>query len=194
MGEGWVPVRNAAHDGTLRPTDPAARDVAERWEQFTHYLALSFSQELGATVTVQRGRKEATPERIESVTRSLAGDGQMTSVLRIPDAIGPVEIRADLRARQTKVGVTLDAPREGQLRARYGWLLKQLKDAPDDLLIEASFPNARVTTAATLGALRADVKALIYPPDPKREPRAFIASRSRPLGHQEGSGRGVLCP
>jgi hypothetical protein len=46
MGESWVPVRKSAHEGTLRPGDPAARDVAERWEQFTNFLALSLSQEL----------------------------------------------------------------------------------------------------------------------------------------------------
>jgi hypothetical protein len=191
MGESWVPVRNAAHDGTLRQTDPAARDVAERWEQFTHYLALSFSQELGATVTVERRRKDRDPvTRIESISRSLASDGYMRSVLRIPDAIGPVEVRADLRSRQTVIGVSIDAPTEGQLRARFRWLLRQLGDAPDDLLIEASFPNARVTTAAALGALRAEPKLLDYPPDPKRPPRTFVVSRARTMGHKKGRAEG----
>jgi hypothetical protein len=48
MGENWVGVRKAARDGTLRAGDVAVRDVAERWEQFTNYLSLSLSQELGA--------------------------------------------------------------------------------------------------------------------------------------------------
>ena len=48
-------VRKAAHDGTLRASDTVAHDVAERWEQFTNYLTLSLSQELGAgAVTSQR--------------------------------------------------------------------------------------------------------------------------------------------
>jgi len=190
MGESWVPVRKAAHDSTLRGTDPAARDVAERWEQFTQYLALSFSQELGAAVTVQQGRKETTADRIDASAKSLATNGELVSVLHIPDAIGPLRIRADLRARQTTVGVTIDAPGEGQLRARFSWLLKQLADAPDDLLIEAAFPNARVTTAASLGKLREDPKALQYPPDPKRNPRTFVVSRSRPMGHKRGRAEG----
>jgi hypothetical protein len=190
MGESWVPVRKAAHDGTLRGTDPAARDVAERWEQFTQYLALSFSQELGAAVMVQQGRKETTVDRIDASAKSLAINGELVSVLRIPDAIGPLRIRADLRARQATVGVTIDAPSEGQLRARFSWLLKQLADAPDDLLIEAGFPNARVTTAASLGKLREDPKALQYPSDPKRNPRTFVLSRSRPMGHKRGRAEG----
>lgn len=190
MGENWVTVRKAAHDGTLRPTDAGAHDVADRWEQFTQYLALSFSQELGAAVTVQHGRKETTAERIETAAKSLANSGQLRSVLRIPDAIGPLEIRADLRARQTAISVVIDAPREGQMRSRFSWLLKQLSDAPDDLIVEATFPNARQTTVATLAAARDDLKALHYPPDPKREPREFIISRSQPMGHKRGRAEG----
>jgi hypothetical protein len=190
MGESWVPVRKAAHDGTLRHTDPGARDVAERWEQFTQYLALSFSQELGAAVTVQRARKKTTGERIDAAAKTLASVGMLDATLRVPDAIGPLKIRADLRARQTLVSVTIDAPTEGQLRARFSWLLKQLSDAPDDLLIEATFPNARVTTAAPLGMLREDPKALFYPPDPKRLPRTFTVSRSRTMGHKRGRAEG----
>jgi hypothetical protein len=190
MGESWVSVRKAAHDGTLRHTDPGARDVAERWEQFTQYLALSFSQELGAAVTVQRPRKKTTGERIDAAAKTLATVGMLDATLRVPDAVGLLQIRADLRARQTLVSVTIDAPTEGQLRARFSWLLKQLSDAPDDLLVEATFPNARVTAAAPLGKLREDPKALFYPPDPKRFPRTFIVSRSRTMGHKRGRAEG----
>ncbi len=190
MGASWVPVRKAAYDGTLRPTDPGARKVAERWEQFTQYLALSFSQELGAAVTVQRARKKTTAERIDAASRTLASSGTMSATLRVPDAIGALEIKTDLRAKQTTVCVTIDAPTEGQLRARFSWLMKQLAAAPDDLLIEATFPNARITTAATLGNLREDPKALFYPPDPKRTPRTFIVSRSRTMGSKRGRAEG----
>jgi len=190
MGENWVAVRKAVHDGTLRATDEAARDVAERWEQFVQYLALSFSQELGAAVTVQRGRNEKIGERVDSAAKALAKSSQIRAVLRVPDAIGALEICADLRARRTLISVSIEAPREGQLRARFSWLLRQLADAPDELLVEASFPNARVTTAATLGAIRADPKALYYPSDPKREPRVFIVSRSHAMGHKRGRAEG----
>lgn len=42
-------------------------------------------------------------------------------------------------------------------------------------------PNARVTTAATLGHLREEPRALEYEPDRKRPPRAFVLTRSRPM-------------
>jgi hypothetical protein len=190
MGEKWVTVRKTAHDGTLRPGDAAARDVAERWEQFTNYLALSLTQELGATVTSQHPRSQTTAIRLEEIVKTLASSGEMHSTLRIPDAIGPLEIRADLRSRQTVTSVAIDAPREGALKARFTWLMRQLKDAPDDLRVEAAFPNAKVTTAASLGEVREDPKALYYPPDVKREPRSFVLARSRPMGQKRGRAEG----
>ena len=190
MGENWVPVRKASHDGTLRPANAGARDVAERWEQFTNYLALSLSQELGASVTVQRPRGQSTATRIDESVKSLVESGSLLSSLRIPGAVGDLEIHADLRSRQTTTSVSLDAPREGRLRGRIGWLTRQLADAADDLRVDASFPNARVTTTTTLGLLRDDPSTLYYPPDPKREPRAFVLARSRPMGQKRGRTEG----
>jgi len=190
MGENWVAVRKAAHDGTLRVGDSPARDVAERWEQFTNFLTLSLSQELGASVTSHRPRSQTTPARLEEITTSLATSGELRSTLRIPDAVGPLEIRADLRSRQTFTSIGIDAPREGRQKARFNWLLRQLKESPDDLLIEASFPNARVTTAASLGSVREDSTPLCYPPDPKREPRSFALTAARPMGQKRGRAQG----
>jgi hypothetical protein len=114
----------------------------------------------------------------------------MRSTLRIPDAVGPLEIHTDLRSRQTTTSVSIDAPREGKQRARFSWLVKQLADAPDDLRVEAVFPNARVTTAASLGSLREDPTVLFYSADPRREPRAFVLARSRPMGQKRGRTEG----
>jgi hypothetical protein len=190
MGENWVSVRKAAHEGTLRAGNAAARDVAERWEQFTNYLCLSLSQELGATVTAPRPRAQTTPARLEELVKQLADQGELSSRLRIPDAIGPVLIRSNLRSRQTFTSVTIDAPREGRTKARFNWLFRQLKEAPDDLTVEASFSNARDTSVAKLGDVRNDPTALFYPPDPKREPRSFVITRAKPMGQKRGRDEG----
>ena len=190
MGDKWVAVRNAAREGSLRKGDAAARDVAERWEQFANYLGLSLSQELGANVTVPRPRNQTTGARLDELVQGLEDRGELTSTLRVPDAVGPLTIRSNLRSRQTFVSVAIDAPREGRSKSRFTWLLRQLKHAPDDLLIEASFPNARVTTAARLGEVREDPAPLYYPPDSKREPRTFIVTQSRPMGQKRGRAEG----
>ena len=96
MGEYWVPVRSAAHDGTLRQGDVAVRHVAEHWEQFIQYLCLSFSQELGRNVVSLRPRKQTTSARLEEVSKSLATLGTLQATIRIPDAIGDMQVRADL--------------------------------------------------------------------------------------------------
>ena len=125
-----------------------------------------------------------------SSSKDLEERGELTSTLRVPDAVGPLTIRSNLRSRQTFVSVAIDAPREGRSKSRFNWLLRQLKQAPDDLLIEASFPNARVTTAARLGEVRDDPAPLYYPPDPKREPKAFNITQSRPMGQKRGRAEG----
>ena len=82
MGENWVAVRNAAREGSLRKGDAAARDVAERWEQFTNYLSLSLSQELGAHVSVARARNQSTAARLDELVRGLETRGELSSTLR----------------------------------------------------------------------------------------------------------------
>jgi len=190
MGESWVSVRKAARDGTLRSGDAAARDVAERWEQFTNYSSLSLSQELGAKVTVLRPRSQSTPARLEELVKSLGESGELLSTLRIPDAIGDLDIRTSLRSRHTSTAVSIEAPREGRAKARFNWLLRQLREAPDDLRIEAAFPNARSTTVATLREARENLMGLQHAFDAKREPRAFVVTQSKPMGQKRGRVEG----
>jgi hypothetical protein len=190
MGENWVAVRNAAREGSVRKGDAAARDVAERWEQFTNYLSLSLSQELGAHVAVARARNQTTAARLDELVAGLETRGELSSTLRVPDAVGPLTIRSDLRSRQTFVSVAIDAPREGRPKGRFNWLIRQLKQARDDLLIEASFPNARTTTIAKLSDVRDEPTPLYYAADPKREPRGFRLTRSKPMGQKRGRAEG----
>lgn len=191
MGDKWVEVRKAAHDGTLRGSDSSARDVVERWEQFTNFLSLSLSQELGTGVTtVRQPRNQPTPARLDELAKALVSAGKLAATLRIPDAAGPVAIEADLRAKQTSVRVSIDAPADRSVKARFGWLLRQLKGAPGDLMIEASFLNARSTTVARLDEVTEDLTKLLYPQDPKRPPRAFSITQAKPMGQKRGRDEG----
>ncbi len=190
MGDKWVTVRKAAHDGTLRQSDPEARAVAERWEQFTQYLCLGLSQDLGRSVSSPRVRGQTADGRLEELTKSLAIQGTLDAVLRIPDAVGDLRLRVDLRARQTLTSVTVEAPREGRVLSRINWLLRQLGDAPNDLRVEVAYPNARETTSAMLSQALEDPARLRYLPDPKREPRSFILTLVRGMGSKRGKAEG----
>ncbi|MDO8214175.1 hypothetical protein [Conexibacter sp. CPCC 206217] len=152
MGEHWVSVRRGAHDGTLRPS-PEAREVAERWEQFTQYLCMGLSQDLGENVAVLRPRRQTTSMRLDEVVKTLTADGRLDATLRVPGAVGDIEICADLRTRQTLARVSFAAPGEMRAKPRITWLLRQLREAPADLRIDVSYPSARQTTAGLLGAV-----------------------------------------
>jgi hypothetical protein len=190
MGKDWVPVRTAAHDGTLRSGDPRARQVAERWDQFTEYLCLSLSQELGRDVVSVRPRKQTTSARLDELEKALATDGDLQATIRVPDAIGDLQIRADLKSRQTSLSVDIAAPSEGRPKPRINWLLRQLSEAWTDLRIEVWYPHARETVAATLEQARERPEILLCPADPAREPRSFVLTLSRPMGQKRGRVEG----
>lgn len=190
MGDKWVAVRKATHDGTLRANDAEARTVAERWEEFTQYLGLGLSQDLGRPVVSPRPRNQTKQERLDESVKELVEEGSLTAIFRVPDAVGDIRIRADLRARRTLTSVTLDAPREGRAKPRINWLLRQLAEAPEDLQIEAAFPSARQTTSELLGSAREDAGKLLYPADAKREPKSFTITLGRAMGQKRGKAEG----
>lgn len=190
MGDKWVRVRDAAHNGTLRAADPEARAVVERWEQFGDYLALGLAQDLGRDVSVVRPRRQDVESRRAAQVKALADAGCLTATIKVPDAAAPMDLRADLRARKVFASVVIDAPKETRAPARINWILKQLKDAPGDLRIEVAFAGTRETTSLLLANAREEPKKLLSPTDPKREPRSFLLEIGRPLGTKRGKGKG----
>jgi hypothetical protein len=119
---------------------------------------------------------------------SLAGEGRIEAAIRVPDAVGPVLVQADLRTRKVITSVTLDALGDGRPATRVNWLLRQLKEAPTGLLVEVSFANSKSTTAALLSAASEDPGSLLLSNDPKRQPRSFRLALSRPMGTKRGRG------
>lgn len=190
MGKDWVSVRTAAHDGTLRQGDVRARQVAERWEQFTEYLCLSLSQELGRSIISLRPRKQTTGARLDELEKSLTTGGTLQTTIHVPDAIGDLQIRADLKSRQTCLSVDIMAPTEGRPKSRIGWLLRQLPEAWSDLRIEVWYPYVRESAAATLEQALARPEGLLCQTDVKRDPRSFTVTLSRPMGQKRGRAEG----
>lgn len=188
MGENWVKVRNGAGDGTLRANDANVRDVAERWDQFVEYLCLGLGQDLGRDIHPVRPRKQTAAMRLEMHSHGLADAGSLQAAIRVPDAAGDLLVQADLRTRKVITSVGVDAPGDGRPTTRVSWLLRQLKDAPDGLIIEASFANSKATTAGLLSAIRENPTRLLLETDPKRPPRTFRLTLSGPMGTKRGKG------
>jgi len=190
MGAAWVGVREAIAAQTLRPNDKGLAEVISRWEQLLRFASLRLGRELGADVQVLLSRKElAEPAlRVASQTRLLVGEGKLTGALRISDAIAPLEVCADLRAGQVTVSVDIDAPKEGKPSTRVNWLVRQLRDAPEGLRLDAYAAGARTSTSELLRGVRDEASALVA--DPKRDLRMFRIAATSPMGTKRGIGRG----
>jgi hypothetical protein len=109
--------------------------------------------------------------------------------LRVPATVAPLKITADLRAGLVRCAVTVTAPREGRPTTRVNWLMRQLKNGPGQLCIEASSAwQHGKGPARTLDQAREDPKTLIG--DPGHELRAFTLSLTSNAGPARGQGHG----
>jgi hypothetical protein len=189
MSSAWVTVREAVAAGTLRASDKGLAEVVSRWEQLLRFAALRLGRELGADVQVHLSRKElADPaQRIAAQAQSLVERGSLTGAIRVPGAVAPIEIDVDVRASKVVVSIDIDAPKEGRATTRVGWLLRQLRDAPDGIRIDAYTTGSRTSTSELLRTVRENPSSLIE--DPNREFRAFHVAASSSMGTKRGTGR-----
>jgi hypothetical protein len=190
MGGSWVGVREAVAAGTLRTNDKGLPEVISRWEQLLRFTALRLGRELGADVQVLLSRREAADPtvRLAGQAQSLVTNGTLSGTVRIPNAVAPIDLIADLRSGRISVSVDIDAPKEGRAATRINWLIRQLKDAPDGLRIDAFMAGSRTSTSDLLRAVRDDPTSLIE--DPKKDFRVFRVAATSPLGTKRGTGRG----
>lgn len=191
MGDSWVPVRDSVKAGTLRATDKGVGDVAARFDALLRFASLSLGRQLGAEVTPVLSRKElAEPtSRTQGLVASLAASGSVSGAIRIPSTVSDIVVTADLRAGTVTCHVDVEAPHEGRPTTRVNWLVRQLKNAPESVRIEAHAAHARGAGASELlHAVRENPSLLIA--DPTKELRAFQVAMTRSIGTKRGRGRG----
>lgn len=162
MGRHWVTVRDAVTAGTLRAGDQKALTVADTWVSLSRHLALRLTAELGVTVKHVLPRRHGTDPvaRNAAVAERLAADGVFEAVLRIPETAGDLVVIADVRTNKIRCRTTVEAPNEGTSGRRLSWLLKQLKDAPGDVQVEAVFSERGNEACEHIEAVRTDPKVL----------------------------------
>lgn len=193
MGPAWVGVRDGVAAGTVRAADTAVAEVAGRFDALTRYACLRLGRRLGAEVTPALSRRDvAEPTlRTQALAGQLSTTGAMTGGIKIPGAVGAMQVTADLRAGQIICHVDVEAPKSGKPTTRVNWLVRQLKDAPENTRIEAFVMHGRGDgTAGLLRQVREDPSTLIS--DPSRELRAFRVAMHAPAGAKRGSGRGAF--
>ena len=193
MGPHWTTIRDAARAGTLRARDEGVDDLLSRWDELSRYLSLHLGRELGADVQVVLSRRERTEPKVRRAAnlKTLIDDGRLGCTLRVPDAVADISLTADLRARTVAASLTIDAPREGKALTRVNWLTRQLRSAPKDVRIDASFEGSRQTTSDLLAALHDDGRRALLD-DAKLPPRRFAVTLTREMGVKRAAGQGTF--
>lgn len=193
MSSAWVPVRNAVADGTLRSNNPAAAEVAERFDALLRFTALQLSTRLGTDAVVAYTRKEAADpaSRTARHVANIVNHGLLEGAVRIPNTVGPLRILVDLRARQVVCSVDVDAPKEGRPTTKVSWLVRQLKAASEKTRIECNVLNQRGEGASELlGKVRDHPDSLVL--DPTKTIRAFTIALHSTMGVKTGRGQGTF--
>lgn len=191
MGQNWVSVREAVSAGTLRANDKTIPDVVSRFDGLLRFASLQLGRQLGTEVTPVLSRKEAADPavRTQGLVSSLVASGDLVGTIRIPNAINHLVLTANLRTGRITAHIDVEGPREGRNTTRVNWLIRQLKNASDDVRVESFAANARGAGAAELlGKIRQDPALLIL--DPAKELRSFRVARTVAMGSKAGRGRG----
>jgi len=191
MGPSWAHVRDRARAGTLHPQDGAAAAVTDKFGGLVSFTALQLSRELGTGVRpmVPQAQLRDPAKYLQEAVSDFARTGLLQGAVRVPGAVAPIKITADLRAGLIHCAATVPAPREGRPTTRVNWLVRQLKTAPGQLCIQPSAAWQRGQgQARTLDEIRKDPKALVE--DPAHELRSFTISLSSNAGPARGQGRG----
>lgn len=189
MGEHWVGVRDAVKNGTLRHSDDKAIEVAGKWEELVSFAALRLGRKIGDDVQEVLAAKERKDIaiRMANIVDAMVTQGLMSGAIRIPNAVGDIALRADLRAQQIVLSVSIDAPKIGRSTTRINWLLRQLKSAPPDVRLDSWGKHSRSSMSDLLANVRNNQSLLI--PNDNRDIISFTVSLIRPMGPKRSAGK-----
>jgi hypothetical protein len=193
MGPAWVTVRNATSTRTLRANDPAAKDVVARFGQLVSFAGMRLSRMLGVEVRPALTKAELSDPVAftqSNVTR-LVETGILHGSLRVPNAVAPIAVTADMRSGLVTCSIDVAAPAEGRPTTGVNWLTRQLRNAPDAVLIEAWPTRSRAPgPCKPLAEVRGNPTVILD--DPKRDLRHFTVRLSAVAGTKRGQGKGTF--
>ncbi|WP_098455361.1 TerD family protein [Sanguibacter antarcticus] len=194
MGSSWVAVRESVAAGTLRAGDRKVPTVANSWIRLVRQLCLRLTAELGVPVTHVMPRKLAADpvERAHAAVEQLAALGTMSATLKVPGAAGPITVVADLRTSKVRVSASVPAPQEGGAQRRISWLLRQLKDAPDETLVDVHYSGTIEDTCERLADVRESPAPLVA--DRSGDVTSFELTMVTPLGTKRSGLKGAFIP
>jgi hypothetical protein len=157
----WVEInRLVSAGGKIPAKSQEAIMVVDAWHQETRDLSLILSRQTETAVQEKLSRRHQTDpaQRRKDELQHLREDGQLRSVLDVPDAAAPVEVVADIARRTIDIGMSLRAPEDKvSSKARVNWLLRQVKsERIDDVFVRMMWPGRSESTQFQLSELIKD--------------------------------------
>ena len=154
---------------------------------------MRLSRTLGVDVRSALSKSEAgdVGAYIQAGVTRLVESGILHGSLRVPNAVAPIEVTADLRSGLISCSISLNAPSQGRNATRVNWLTRQLGKAPDAVLIEAWAAWARTPGPCHLITDVRKSPEILFD-DPKKELRSFTVRLSAVAGTKRGQGRGTF--
>ncbi len=195
MGEHWNKVLLFAHEGNLGACKSELLDVVQRWDAFLRKVALRLRARLGAGVKLKTSKPEQNDygKYIKNLHDAAIKKGELSGVLRIPDAAGDLSVVVLLAARSVQYSIEVKAPMEGKAITRIKWMLRQLnsEDVPGDLVFQIDW-GWGLCSQAQIGDLKKEgVDRLLWDNNgqslSKASPRSF--SLKWTIGLRKGKAR-----
>lgn len=193
MGPNWVPVRDMAKHDTRMPTNPATRDVVRHFDQVIAYTASVLTRQRLSRARPHFNEADSKSEeaRIKRAAAALARTKCLSGYLDV-GAIAPIEVVADLAARQVRVSITVAAPPAVRPRTRVNRLLSQIALPPAGLRMSAHASGAREPGVSHLAKTVRDNPMLITDEDTS-DIDSFALTLEHPMGlRRRGTGRDVF--
>ena len=189
MGDNWAAVLEGAIDGSLSRRSPEVAEICQRWDQLLRFATLKLGAEIGADVTevIPRAHRQNPQLRNKEFVAMLCSEGELDGVLRVPDGAADLSVAVDLKARKITVSTQLSAPDDRTPRAAIVWMVRQLTNAPDSVLVDVYQKSGRIPVTATLQQLRDDPRTGL--PESKQPPNKFLVRQQTKMGAGRRSSR-----
>ena len=192
MGTSWVSVREAAARSTLRTSDAGAAEVVGRFGQLVSYAGMRLSQRLGVVVkpALSRRDQEQAVLRAQQQLSEFVSSGRLSGSLLVPNAVGPLQITADLRANRVECSVTVEPAKKARPSTRVTWVTRQLREPPKDLTIQARVFHHDNGPSFLVSKVIEDPEVIVE--NPKGDIRQFTLTLNKSAGSKRGRGRGTF--
>ena len=165
MGRGWREVSLSVNKGIkLKKSDPFVEEAISSWQQFSKYLAIQLSENVGQPVYeyISRTRKNDSIINYQVNLEDLTTNNYLDVEFEIPNAASRLHMIADFKTRTVTIEMSLNAPQDRKYpQSCITWITRQIPQMKDtDIEIRANWSRGK-TEMKKISEIYDDVVLLI---------------------------------